>query len=74
MLLLGIMIGVWVGVPLGVLLIAMLGPRQEGSGRSDTRSMQDLLARHFPSAAAAAPAENVPKFVDETAPDRRLAR
>lgn len=50
MLLTGIVIGLWVGVPLGILLIAMLGPRQrEGAGvLADTRAMQDLLARRYP--------------------------
>jgi hypothetical protein len=71
MLLTGIMIGMWIGVPIGILLVAMLGPREQESARSDTRSMHDLLARHFPSAASADP---VPNSVDETAPGRRHAR
>lgn len=70
MLLLGIMIGVWVGVPIGILLIAILGPRHQEGVRTDTRSMQDLLAHHFPSAATV---ESVPNFADETIPGRRHA-
>jgi len=50
MLLLGLMIGLWIGVPVGILLIAMLGPRerQAGGANGDPRAMQDMLARRFP--------------------------
>ena len=71
MLLLGIMIGVWIGVPVGIFLIAMLGPRERETARSDTRSMQDLLASHYPFAT---PADPTPNFVDETIPGRRHAQ
>ena len=54
MLVLGIFIGLWVGVPIGVLLVAMMGPREREV--LDPRSMQDLLARHYPKAPDAAPA------------------
>jgi hypothetical protein len=53
MLVLGILIGLWVGVPIGVLLVAMLGPREREV--LHPRSMQDLLARHYPTAPGAAP-------------------
>lgn len=50
MLVLGILIGLWVGVPVGVLLVAMLGPRENEV--FDPRAMRGLLARHYPSDAA----------------------
>jgi len=43
MLFLGILIGIWIGVPIGILIIAMMGPRQEE--RSDARTMQELQLR-----------------------------
>lgn len=52
MLVLGILIGLWVGVPMGIVLVAMLGPRERDV--LDQRSMQARLARHYPSAAGAA--------------------
>jgi hypothetical protein len=54
MLVLGILIGLWVGVPIGVLLVAMMGPREREV--LDPRSMQELLARRYPSAPGAGPA------------------
>lgn len=45
MLLLGILIGLWIGVPLGIVLIAMMGPREKERG--DPRALQALLARHY---------------------------
>ena len=53
MLVLGILIGLWVGVPIGVLLVAMMGPREHEV--LDPRSMQELLARRYPSAMGASP-------------------
>ena len=54
MLVLGIFIGLWVGVPIGILLVAMMGPREREV--LDPRSMQDLLARRYPSAPEVSPA------------------
>jgi hypothetical protein len=52
--LLGILIGLWIGAPIGFLIAAMMGPREREV--LDPRSMQDLLARHYPTAPGAAPA------------------
>lgn len=48
MLFLGIMIGVWIGVPVGILIVGMIGPRQDE--KRDAREMQAFLARHYGSA------------------------
>lgn len=43
MLLLGILIGVWIGVPMGVVIIAMLGPRE--GDVTDTSGLHARLAQ-----------------------------
>ena len=73
--LLGILIGLWIGVPTGFLLVAMLGPREREV--LDPRSMQDLLARHYPTAPGAAlatPSADAPAADPITEPGRRHAR
>ena len=74
MLVLGILIGLWVGVPIGVLLVAMMGPREREV--LDPRSMQELLARRYPSApgaASATPAAEAPAAETIPQPGRRHA-
>jgi hypothetical protein len=70
MLVLGILIGLWVGVPIGVLLVAMLGPREREV--LDPRAMHDLLARRYGlDAAVALPTTAAPAEISE--PGRRHA-
>lgn len=75
--LLGILVGLWIGVPVGIVLVALMGPRdQEGM---DPRALHDLLARHYPTDPALAsqtpgPALAAPGDDDIATPGRRLAR
>lgn len=68
MLFLGILIGVWLGVPMGIVIIAMLGPREVEL--SDTSGLHALLAQRYgitPGLAGAPAGPEIPE------PDRRHA-
>ena len=68
MLFLGMLIGVWIGVPVGILIIAMMGPRQ--AERLDPHAMQQFLIRQYPSAPGA---HEAPGAGDAIEPRRRRA-
>jgi hypothetical protein len=64
MLFLGILIGIWIGVPLGIVLIAMLGPREVE--RPDTSGLHALLAQRYrttPGLAGAPAGPELPELV-----------
>jgi hypothetical protein len=48
MLFLGILIGIWIGVPVGIVIIAMLGPREVE--HPDTSGLHALLAQRYGAA------------------------
>jgi hypothetical protein len=64
MLLLGILIGIWIGVPVGIVLIAMLGPREVE--HPDTSGLHALLAQRYrttPGPAGAPAGPELPEVV-----------
>ena len=68
MLFLGILIGVWIGVPLGMVIIAMLGPREVEA--PDTSGLHAILAQLNGTAPDLAGAPAAPEIPE---PGRRLA-